>query len=86
MILDVTVAQRSLPYQMNRTRDHHRVVVSALLGRGCSLEERQVAGGLGWKGLLEAKLRGRDSSDSKVLLAEPWQSCCRRCDRKKKVR
>jgi hypothetical protein len=40
---------------------------------------------LRWKGLLEAKSRGRDSSYSKALLAEPWQSCCRRCGRKQKV-
>jgi hypothetical protein len=39
MILDVMVAQRSLPDHRSRTRDHHPVVVSVLLEQGCFPEE-----------------------------------------------
>jgi hypothetical protein len=84
MILDVMVVQRSLLCRTSRTRVHHRVGVLALLGLGCYLEETRVAVVLRWKGLLEVRSRGRDSSDSTALLAEPWQSCCRRYGRKQK--
>ena len=71
MILDVMVVQRSLLYRTKRTRDHHRVGVLALPVQDCFLEETQVTVVLRWKGLLEARSRGRDSSDSKALLVVP---------------